>query len=220
MLSSITSRKIIFALKEIFSRLGLPEVIVSDNGRQLVSKEISEFFEGCGIQHHKCAAYTPSQNGLVERFNRVISERLNECEKFGWGEESALVEMLFSYRVTPHSTTEISPFEAMYNRKARDMLSRLRPAIREDEIPQDSERINRKKVKEKVKRMKERFDQKARTNLPCISPGDRVTIKGPDGRFKKYQKVADVGRTSVILENGQKWPMSRVGTKIKKTPAN
>ena len=34
------------------------------------------------IELKKVALYAPSQNGLVERFNRVIADKLKEAERF------------------------------------------------------------------------------------------------------------------------------------------
>ena len=56
--------------------MGIPRTVVSDNGKQLISREVKDLFNALKIEHHKVALYAPAQNGLVERFNRVIGEKL------------------------------------------------------------------------------------------------------------------------------------------------
>ena len=63
----------------------------------------------------------------MERFNRVIGEKLKEAVEGGYEITSVLSQLLFDYRSTPHSTTNISPFEAMFGRKMRNNLMPLSP---------------------------------------------------------------------------------------------
>ncbi|UYV74121.1 K02A2.6-like [Cordylochernes scorpioides] len=71
-LKEITSRTIIYHLRQVFARFGLPELLVTDNGRQFVSKELEEFTKMNGIRHTKTSPYNPSTNGLAERYVRYI----------------------------------------------------------------------------------------------------------------------------------------------------
>ncbi|UYV69401.1 hypothetical protein LAZ67_6003458 [Cordylochernes scorpioides] len=68
-IKDITSRTIIGHLREIFARFGLPELLVTDNGRQFVSSEFEEFTKINGIRHTKTSPYNPSTNGLAERYS-------------------------------------------------------------------------------------------------------------------------------------------------------
>ena len=112
-------------LRDVFARLGIPRMLVSDNGKQLISKEVKTLLDGLKIEHHKVTLYAPAQNGLVERLNRVIGEKLKEAVEGGFEIGSILCQMLLDYRSTPHSTTNISPFEAMFGRKMRNNLMLL-----------------------------------------------------------------------------------------------
>ena len=59
-------------LTEVFARFGNPAVIVSDNGRQFISEEFTNFLASRDIQQQRAAVYNPQQNGLVELFNRFL----------------------------------------------------------------------------------------------------------------------------------------------------
>ena len=48
----------------------------SDNGGEYISKEFADFYAEKGIKREFTAPYTPAQNGVAERMNRTIQERL------------------------------------------------------------------------------------------------------------------------------------------------
>ena len=50
-MDTTTSFATISVLREIFSRQGLPEMLVSDNGPQFISSEFQEFCAQNGIRH-------------------------------------------------------------------------------------------------------------------------------------------------------------------------
>lgn len=52
------------------------KVFRSDNGTEYVNKQFEKLFEKCGIVHQKTTPYTPQQNGVSERMNRTIIERV------------------------------------------------------------------------------------------------------------------------------------------------
>ena len=67
MTKSTTSEWTVSALRTIFSRLGIPEQIVSDNGPQFRSETFASFVRKNGIKHVFSAPYHASTNGLAER---------------------------------------------------------------------------------------------------------------------------------------------------------
>ncbi|CAM8916933.1 unnamed protein product [Rhodiola kirilowii] len=48
----------------------------TDNGLEYLDKEFLDFCKCCGIAKHHTVAGTPQQNGLAERYNRTILERV------------------------------------------------------------------------------------------------------------------------------------------------
>jgi len=71
-----------------------PKLKVSrtDNGPEFVSEQFNEFCKKIGIKRHKTVPYTPQQNGLAERMNMTILERVRcmllsvGLRKTFWGE--------------------------------------------------------------------------------------------------------------------------------------
>lgn len=64
----------------------------SDNGKEYVNKRMEEYLQNKGIIHQLSAPYTPEQNGVAERANRTIVEKVRSIiydaglEKKFWAE--------------------------------------------------------------------------------------------------------------------------------------
>ena len=48
----------------------------TDNGLEYLSSEFTEYCKSKGIKRHKTAPRNPQQNGIAERMNRIIMERV------------------------------------------------------------------------------------------------------------------------------------------------
>ncbi|KAK3758007.1 hypothetical protein RRG08_058314 [Elysia crispata] len=77
-LREIRTSDVASALFNIFSRLGLPKQVLSDNGQQLVSKAVSEVMEMMGIERRLSTSYHAQSNGMVERFNGMSQTLQNQ----------------------------------------------------------------------------------------------------------------------------------------------
>jgi len=53
------------------------KVLRSDRGGEYISREFEEYCQNVGIQRQLTAAYSPQQNGVAERKNRVIDDMAN-----------------------------------------------------------------------------------------------------------------------------------------------
>ena len=53
------------------------KVLRSDQGGEYISREFEEYCQNVGIQRQLTAAYSPQQNGVAERKNRVIDDMAN-----------------------------------------------------------------------------------------------------------------------------------------------
>ncbi|UYV69883.1 K02A2.6-like [Cordylochernes scorpioides] len=123
-IKDITSRTIIGHLREIFARFGLPELLVTDNGRQFVSSEFEEFTKINGIRHTKTSPYNPSTNGLAERYVREFKNSLRKNQ----GKDSIEINLqrfLFAHRAFPQTVLKESPAEPFMKRSLRSRFSNL-----------------------------------------------------------------------------------------------
>ena len=124
--NSCTTQSTVDKLRMTFANHGLPEMVVSDNGPAFNSKEFEEFMRKNGIQHVKSAPYHPSTNGLVER---AVQTFKNAMKKQNGTLQTRLSRFLFKYRITPHTTTGVSPAELRWGTKLRTHLSLVQPDL-------------------------------------------------------------------------------------------
>ncbi|RWS00933.1 hypothetical protein B4U79_01804, partial [Dinothrombium tinctorium] len=80
--------------------------------------------------HNFGAPYHPRTNGEAERFVRTFKEAMRIKSERGLHHQ--LVNFLFDYRKTPHSSTNRTPSEMMLGRQIRCLLDLLRPDVRKD----------------------------------------------------------------------------------------
>ena len=52
------------------------KAVRTDRGTEYVNKELTTYFQDSGITHNTTAPYTPEQNGVAERFNRTVMEKV------------------------------------------------------------------------------------------------------------------------------------------------
>lgn len=119
-MNHINSRATILHLQKIFSRFGVPEILVSDNGSAFTSAEFAEFCLQNGIQHMRTPPHHPQSNGQVERFVDTFKRALFKLN--GEGTTQEMIEtFLMAYRATPHPNTpnNTSPAETLMHRKIR-----------------------------------------------------------------------------------------------------
>ena len=123
-----TSRSTIENMRSTFATHGLSELLVTDNGSAFTSKEFEEFLQKNGIRHVTSAPYHPATNGSVERAVQTFKTAMKKATP-DTPIETRVARFLFHYRLTPHSTTGISPAELLLGRRPRMHLDQLRPDL-------------------------------------------------------------------------------------------
>ena len=136
-LSTATAFTTIQQLRKMFSQFGIPDTIASDNGSQFTATEFQDFCRVNGILHIKVAPYHPSSNGLAERAIRIVKEGLKKLSVGAITDQ--LSRILYQYRITPQTTTGISPAELLLGRKIKSCLDILRPAVEDQVIQRQSQ---------------------------------------------------------------------------------
>ena len=78
----VRSSVIIMCLENHFTRHGIPETLRTDNGSNLVSREMEEFLDELGIKHKKTIPLWPRANREVERHDKSLKEAHNGFQHF------------------------------------------------------------------------------------------------------------------------------------------
>ena len=92
------------------------KILVTDHGREFENKQFAGLLSNYGILHQMSAPYAKEQNGLIERTNRILMNKVRcmlyqvNLPFYLWGE--ALLTAVYLYNRTPHSALNyITPYE-------------------------------------------------------------------------------------------------------------
>ena len=111
-----TASRIKTELTKLFSVMGLPQVVHSDQGANFESTILKQTLQAYGIKKSRTTAYHPQGDGMAERFNRSLLQLLRSYTQQEADWELHLPLALFAYRTAVHSSTGVSPFEMMFGR--------------------------------------------------------------------------------------------------------
>eukprot|EP00745_Piridium_sociabile_P014889 TRINITY_DN21965_c0_g1_i2.p1 TRINITY_DN21965_c0_g1~~TRINITY_DN21965_c0_g1_i2.p1 ORF type:complete len:972 (+),score=119.48 TRINITY_DN21965_c0_g1_i2:366-2918(+) len=123
------------ALFVVFSRVGFPAEILSDQGTQFNSDLMKEFHRLLKITAFRTTPYHPQANGCVERFHGTLKAMLRKTvqkEPKMW--HRFLPALLFACRELPSESTHFSPFELLFGRKPRGPVAILAEEWSEAEV--------------------------------------------------------------------------------------
>ena len=114
-------------LVHIFSRVGIPKEILTDQGPNFTSELVAEMYRLLHINSLCTSLYYPQTDGMVERFNGTLKEMLRKCATTdGKDWDCLLPYVLFIYREAPYESTGFSLFELLYGREFRGPLNVLK----------------------------------------------------------------------------------------------
>ena len=133
-----SAQQTITELHRIFATYRLPESVVSDSGPQFISEDFQLFMKSNGIKHIRCSPYHPSSNGLAERMVRTFKKAMKTSAAETTSASKNLSDFLFSYRTTPHSTTNEMPCQLFLGRNLRTRLDLLKPDVHKQVMEQQA----------------------------------------------------------------------------------
>ena len=223
-LRSIDAETIAEELVSIFSRVGIPQEILTDQGANFTSHLLTELYKMLHIRPICTTPYHPQTDGLVERFNQTFKQMLRKSiDREGrnakdW--DTLLPYLLFAYREVPQSSTGFSPFELLYGHTVRGPLDILKESwqgsIRGEEsvvshVLAIRERLERtmKLVEFNLKRAQEQqsvqYNQNAKQRE--FAAGDLVLVLLPTTQDKlcakwqgPYQVLEKKGRVNYLID--------------------
>ncbi|XP_033730000.1 uncharacterized protein LOC117319277 [Pecten maximus] len=217
-LRGIETERVAEALVDIFSRVGVPAEMLTDQGAQFTSELMKEVSRLLSIRQLTTTPYHPMCNGLVEKFNgtlkqmlrRMSTERPKDWDRF-------INALLFAYREVPQESLGFSPFEMLYGRTVRGPMMILRELWSKD-LPDDEVKTTYQYVmdlREKLEktcevamdnlreartRQRKQFNKRAKQR--DLKPGDKVLVLLPTKANKlllqwrgPYDVVEKVGPT-------------------------
>lgn len=125
------SKKVIKVFLSVFSRFGLPDVLVTDGGPPFNSEHFVNFFKEQGVVVMKSPAYHPESNGQAERMVRLVKDVL---KKFLLDPETRKLDMeeqisyfLMNYRNICLASDNAFPSERLLSSRPKTTLDLINP---------------------------------------------------------------------------------------------
>lgn len=219
-LRTIDAETIAEQLMIIFSRVGIPREILTDQGANFQSSLLQELYRLLHVDALRTSPYHPQTDGLVERFNQTLKGMLRKAayqEGKDW--DLLIPYLLFAYREVPQESTGFSPFEMLYGRDIRGPLDILKESwcagkrsnpnvvayilMMRDRLEAMAE-VARKTEASAKERQKTWYDQTARER--SFEPGEQVLVLLPSTTSKltaqwqgPYVVEARVGKVNYKL---------------------
>jgi len=126
-LTNCKTENIADQLLQYFCQVGFLDTIRSDNANQFRSEILAAVRDRLGIKARFSAPCHPESHGRIERANRTLLEMLKKFihdHPSRWDQK--LPYLLFALREIPSASSKFSPYELLYGRKARGLLSHKR----------------------------------------------------------------------------------------------
>ena len=116
-LKNIDIETVAEALLDLYSRVGIPEEVLSNLGTQFVSNGMQEVSRLLSIRRLTTAPYHPICNGLTEKLNGTLKKMLRRlCIEQPKQRYRFVNPLLFAYREVAQARTGFSLFELLYGR--------------------------------------------------------------------------------------------------------
>ena len=179
-LASTSSSAVIKVLKRHFSRHGIPEQLVTDNGPQYVSEEFERFAQEWDFEHLTISPYNSKANGKAESAVKKAKTLLRKIHKCNGDLQLALLEQ----RNIPSESSGTSPVMRLMNRRTRTLLPVTANLLIPRSIDAHTERM---KLRDSQLKQKYYYDKHAH-DLPVLEEGDTVRIKPVILGQKAWQK--------------------------------
>ena len=126
-LPSIETERVAEALVEMFSRVGIPDEMLTDCGSQFTVEVMKEVSRLLSLQQLTKTPYHPMCNGLVERFHTTMKQMLcRMCADRPKDWDKYPPPLIFAIREVPQESLGFSPFELLYGRSVLGPMAVLR----------------------------------------------------------------------------------------------
>ncbi|GFV53667.1 retrovirus-related Pol polyprotein from transposon 412 [Trichonephila clavipes] len=149
--ANICSTTVVNALLQIFSRMGFPRELQTDQGTSFMSALATEFLERFGVKVVRSSVYHPQSNP-VESMHRTLKRILRVlCLETIPDWEKILPQAFFTLSTVIHDSTGFSPAELVHGKNLRTHVMLLYEKLTEEELVESSvvdyvfELINRMK---------------------------------------------------------------------------
>ena len=169
-LNKATTSTVSKALKSMFARYGVPDVLISDNGPQFASEEFAGLAQKWGFEHITSSPHYPQSNGKAENAVKTVKRLFSNCKERNCSEFMALLD----WRNTPTEGLGSSPAQRLLGRRCRTLL----PTHWKLLTPGYPTEGSAKKINHQKERQRYYYDLHTKP-LNLLVPGDSIRMRLP-----------------------------------------
>ena len=118
-----------------------------------MSQEFKSFLSGNGVKQVTLTPYHPASNSLAERAVQIVKKGFKKVTEGSW--KTRLSKVFFKYRITPHSTTGMSPAKLLLSCRPRSRLDLLK-SFTADRV-EDKQLVQKQQHNRKVRKRSFKF---------------------------------------------------------------
>ncbi|CAB3232298.1 unnamed protein product [Arctia plantaginis] len=179
---SMTAYSVINSLKDIFSRQGIPNTVMSDCGPQFTASEFRQFAHEWNFTHETSSPYYHQSNGQIERTVQTVKNILKKSLEDNSDYRLGLLECLN----TPVSNIIPSPAELLQSRKFRSIVPTPVKLFNSKSHVSTQQKLRVRQQKQKM------YYDKGSRNLIPLSTNQKVRI---------YDSLKSIWVSGTILTN-------------------
>ncbi|XP_049880164.1 uncharacterized protein K02A2.6-like [Pectinophora gossypiella] len=154
-IQNLQSGTTIKALKDSFSRFGIPEKIITDNGTQFSSEEFKLFSRTWEFIHETSSPLYPRSNGLAERNVRTVKLLMIKAEETGEDWQLAVL----NFRNSPVTGEQYSPAQLLMSRRLNTRLPICDKNLQPKTVNKETVKADRHR---RINKYKENYDKGTR----------------------------------------------------------
>ena len=166
-----------------FSRFGVPDTLVTNNGPCFSSTEFAKFVDQWNFQHVTSSPRYPQSNGKAENAVRTVERLFTKCRAAGVSEFQALLD----WRNTPSEGMDMSPAQRLLGRRCKTLLptsgSLLTP---EFSLINDAAKLCARKERQR------RYFNRGKRVLSPVRTAETIYVRSPSGTWKPGECLREV----------------------------
>ena len=210
-LTSTTSKQVITHCKSHFSRHGIPDLLITDNGPQFSSDEFKQFSSDYNMEHRTSSPLYPQSNGMAEKAVQTVKALIKKAIHDKRDPYIALLD----YRNTPVSDNLGSPSQRLMGRRTRTLIPTVDKLLRPKTI---SPTLVHKELQKRKDKQKYYYDKHTKP-LSKLKEGEDTLIQ-LRGRWypAKITKISQNEPRSYIVTTPQGRTYRRNRRHLRRTP--
>ena len=202
-----TANGVISALREIFSRHGIPEILFCDN-MPFASHVMASFAEEMGFEIIISSPRYAQSNGQSEKFVGIVKSFMRKAHEEG----RDIWMSLLHYRNTPITGAQYSHAQLLMSRKLRDKMPSTSNILKPSVVPDGQSTMKRRQTRQKRfydrgtttraphrvgdngrVRLHDRWDRAVVTGV-CDTPRPYTVTTEDGGTYRRNERVINPSR--------------------------